>query len=205
MCLETLSLRIYSLRTNNNLRSLSIFQALTKLVQGNQLFHLEMLTKISSSLLDPQYHLQKPFRSTNLLLSKPRVLYQTFSRVLPNQTILHQRSVIFNNLRQMDFSSKHRIPLLQPHSFRRQPQLMRFKISKYRSLARSSNRSLLSLDLMLLPLLLVKLKLHRFRVSKLIRILHSRVYQTFLASSQVRFKQVSTVCPSSINSSNPEH
>jgi len=204
MCLETLSLRIYSHKTSNNLRSHSIFQALTKLVQGNQLFHLEMLTKISS-LLDPQYHRQKPFRSTSLLLSRTRVISQTFSRVLPNQTILHQRSVIFSNLRQMDFSSKHRIPLLQLHNFRRQLQLTRFKISKYRSLARSSNRSLLNLDLMPLPLLLVKLKLHRFRVSKLIRILLSPVYQIFLASSQVRFKQASTVCRSSINSSSPEH
>lgn len=164
MCLEIHSLRIYSLRISNNLRRLSTFQDLTKLVQGNQLFHLETQIKTSSSPLDPQYRLQKPSRligRSSKTLMRPLI----FSRVLPSQTILYQLSVIFSNLSQMLFSSLYKMPSLRLHNSRRHLLLTRFKISKNPHLARSSSPSLLNLDL-LLPLLLVKLKLHLFRIFK---------------------------------------
>lgn len=205
MCLETRSLRTYSHKISNNRRSPSIFQASIKLAQGNQLSHLRMPTKISSNLLDHQYHLLKPSHLTSLA-SRIQILFPHFSRVLRSQTLIHQPLLIFSSLRIMHFSSQHKTNLLRQPSFKLRllPLTHSPILPKYQCLVNSSNHSLLNLVLLLLQLL----DSHRVPLSQVSRQankLINQVYQTFSASSLVRFKQVITLYRSSTNSNRQEH
>jgi hypothetical protein len=119
---------------------------------------------------------------------------------------MHQPLLIFSSLRIMHFRNQHKTHLLKQPSFKLQllPLTRSLFLPKYQFLVSSSNHSLLNLGLLLLQLL----GSNQLQLSQAFRQtnkLSNQVFQTFLASSPARVKQVTTLYLSLTNSNNPEH